>query len=122
MLWILLTIGTVCVVECFLRSPLLDKTKTLTTLVSRIGKVLKSSSISDHWKEKVLPRYALQLFSLSLQLFFWVIVSVLPLIIIALIADLFLIPLTALISSLLGIGVSTAVACIYLLIRRRVFA
>jgi hypothetical protein len=120
--WILLAIGTICVVECFIRSPLLSKVKQLTGLLGKISGVLRSSSISDHWKEKILPVYAGKLLSSSIVLFFWVALGLLPMIVLVLVAEFFDSPLLPLVSSLLGLAASTLIALIYVYLRKRVLS
>ena len=120
MVWGLLVLGTVCVVESFLRLPILSRVKSLKDLLRKISWVLKSSSVSDHWKEKILPVYAWRLFSSSLALFTLVFVGILPMIAIAGLADIINIPLLPLVSSLTGILASTIIAVIYIFLRRRV--
>ena len=68
MVWILLVVGTICVVECFIRLHLVSRLKSLQNLVIRIVGVLKSSSISDHWKEKAMRVYSGRLLSATLML------------------------------------------------------
>jgi hypothetical protein len=118
--WFLLVIGTILVVECFLRTPLLDSVKALQGLLGKIMATLKSSAISDHWKEKVLPVYAGRLFSLSIKLFMLVLIALLPMIAIAVLADWRGIPLISLLSSWIGMVASTGFAVIYIIIRNRV--
>ncbi len=118
--WLLLVIGTILVVECFLRTPLLASVKALQALLGKIMATLKSSAISDHWKEKVLPVYAGRLFSLSIKLFILVLVAMVPMIVIAVLADWRDIPLVLLLSSWIGIAASTGFAVIYIIVRNRV--
>ena len=120
MAWLLLITGTILVVECFLRTPLLDCVKTLQALLGKIMSTLKSSAISDHWKEKILPVYSGQLFLLSVKLFIFVLVALAPMIVIAILADWRDIPLVSLLSSWTGIAVSTGLAVLYVVLRNRV--
>jgi hypothetical protein len=118
--WGLLVLGTIFVVESFLRLPFLSRVKSLKILLDKISWVLKSSSVSDHWKEKILPVYAWQLFTNSIVLFALVFIGILPMILLATLAELFNIPLLPLISSLPGILASTVLAVIYIFVKRRV--
>ena len=120
MAWILLFIGTIIVVECFIRSPLSRLALGLVDLLKKIMGVLRSSSISDHWKEKVLPVYAGRLFLNSISLFFWVVLALLPLVVIAWLASMIEVPLYSLLSSLTGVAVSTLIAIGYVFLTRRV--
>ena len=120
--WFLLITGTVLVVECFLRMPLLSSFQTLQTLLSRIVATLKSSAISDHWKERVLPVYAGHLCALSIKFFIFVILALAPMFIIAVLADRRDVPVVSLLSSWIGIVASTGFAIIYIVIRNRVIS
>ena len=120
--WLLLVIGTILVVECLLRTPLLPSVKSLKILLGKIGKVLKSSSVSDHWKEKVLPVYAGRLFVMSIKLFILVLIALIPMIVIAFLANWQNISLVPLLSSWIGVSVSTGLAVVYIVLRKRVFS
>ena len=48
--------------------------ESLPKLMEKLGKTVSSKHISDHWKEKILPKYALTLARLSLSLGFYIIV------------------------------------------------
>ncbi len=117
MVWLLLVLGTLAVVECFIRLPFMARIKYLKTLLAKISRVLRSSSISDHWKEKILPTYAWQLFSSSILLFCYVVLAILPLVILAYVATQFGVPLLVMISSITGIVASTVIAVAYIFIR-----
>ena len=121
MAWGLLVVGTIAVVECFIALPLLNRAKFLTKLLNKITWVLRSSSVSDHWKERVLPVYAGKLFSSSILLFFWVMIGVLPMIVLVVIAELLELPMLSLVSSMYGLIGSTVVAIVYVYLRQRVF-
>jgi hypothetical protein len=120
MKWLLLAIGTMLVVECFLRTSLIPSAKNLRALLEKIMVILKSSAISDHWKEKVLPVYAGRLFVLSIKLFMLVLISLAPMIVIAMLAQWRGVPLVSLLSSWIGILASSGIAVAYIVIRNRV--
>ena len=120
MVWILLVVGTICVVECFIRLPLVSRLKSLQNLVTRIVGVLKSSSISDHWKEKVLPVYAGKLFLLSIQLFLLVVAALLPMFVLAWAVQFTSVPLMQLLTTWSGMLASTVIAVLYIFARNRV--
>ena len=122
MVWILLFAGTLCVVECFIRLPLVPRARSLQNLVSRIVRVLRSSSISDQWKEKVLPVYAGKLFLLSIQLFFLLLVALVPMVALAWAVQRAGIPLMQLLATWSGILASTVFAVLYIFVRKRVIS
>jgi len=49
---------TIVAVELFLRLPLARQARELATVLQKVTRVITSRAISDHWKEKVLLRYA----------------------------------------------------------------
>ncbi|MFT4517931.1 MAG: hypothetical protein ACI9JM_000308 [Halioglobus sp.] len=65
-----LTLGLLCIiaVELFLRLPVLSPIKKLINTSQKATKVLSSSHISDHWKEKVLQRYSFEMAKASLRI------------------------------------------------------
>ena len=117
--WCFLILGSVCFVEIFIRLQAIAHIKRLNDIVSRIIRVIRSANISDHWKEKILPQYALQLFKQSLLIFG------------ALIASFGVFPISGAISYLLGndflalststtgLAVSTCTALLYAVVRAR---
>ena len=56
MLWLFVLIAAVAASEAFLRLPLLPVIRRVTETARKSGRVLTSKRISDHWKERVLPR------------------------------------------------------------------
>ena len=65
--------------ELILRLPLRTYAKYLNNLTVRIFKVLRSMRISDHWKEKAMPLYAMRLVFISLILPFLLFLALAPL-------------------------------------------
>ena len=59
-----------CRVELFVRVPLRDAVAKLLRYAGKSSRVIRSSHISDHWKEKVLPTYSMKVAQASLKLFF----------------------------------------------------
>jgi hypothetical protein len=59
-------IGTVAAVELALRLPIGGTVAQMHTTVGKITRVIGSKHISDHWKERILPSYALRLMQVSL--------------------------------------------------------
>lgn len=58
MVYLAVSLITLVAVELFLRLPLAPLVRELATLLQKVTRVIRSSAISDHWKEKVLLRYA----------------------------------------------------------------
>ena len=66
---ILLLVCTLSV-EIFVRSNLSSILSSALKVSMRVAHVITSVNISDHWKEKVVPAYALRLMKHSLQMLF----------------------------------------------------
>lgn len=117
MTWLLLAIGTISTVEAFLRLPIMQRGHDLKILLLKIFRVVTSQKISDHWKEKVLLTYAWRLFSISLLLLMFLLISVAPFVVLASISEAFNFSVFDLASSLIGIIASSFVAICYALFR-----
>ncbi len=63
-----LSFGSILSCDLLFRLPLFKNLKNLDYLLRRILKILRSSRVSDHWKERVMLVYAFQLLRLSLAL------------------------------------------------------
>ena len=68
MIHILLLLLCVSSVEIFLKSNFLSILDIFAQIIKRIIHVIASKNISDHWKEKILPLYALRMMKYSLQI------------------------------------------------------
>ena len=108
-------------VECFFRLPFLATIKTIINIANRAIHVVISKKISDYWKERVLMRYARDLFFktiiLSFMLFLCVFIVILP----AIIFDRVFVLTPSIIksmSSLFGIISMTIVSVIYVYVRK----
>ena len=122
MTWIFVIVGTIAVVEAFLALPFIRKVRELIDLVNRIGKTIRSSSISDHWKEKILPVYAGKMFLLSITLFALLIAALAPMGVAAIIGESMGFPVATTLSGFAGIAGSTVIALVYLMVRKRVIS
>ena len=60
----------VCIlsVEVFIRLNFLSHLDSILKVTKRVTYVIPKSNISDHWKEKVIPAYALKIMKYSLQI------------------------------------------------------
>jgi hypothetical protein len=64
--------ATILVVEFFLACPLLRLVRAMSEQTRKAVRVLGMARVSDHWKEKVLPVYALATMKTSLLLGGWI--------------------------------------------------
>ncbi len=114
---IALTVCCMLAVELFIRSDFKLSLFSLMAVSGKAIKIIKSKNISDHWKEKIIPFYAISMFKYSIKSFF----------ILATIAGFFFLP-SFLINdfiffslSLFGIIESIIICVVYLKTRSIVF-
>jgi len=60
-LWALVIAASITASEAILRLPLLAEVRSASRYASKSMAVLRSSHISDHWKEQILPAYAFRI-------------------------------------------------------------
>ena len=68
MIHLLLSLVCILSVEVFIRLNLLSHLDSILKVTKKITNVIPKNSISDHWKEKVIPVYALKIMKYSLQI------------------------------------------------------
>ena len=78
--------GAIVASELFLRLPLLRQVNIIMTTAQRSVATLRSNRVSDHWKEVVLPAYALRIAGRSILFFFLLCIAVAPVALIGLLA------------------------------------
>ncbi|OGT66311.1 MAG: hypothetical protein A3I13_01745 [Gammaproteobacteria bacterium RIFCSPLOWO2_02_FULL_47_50] len=118
--WIFLGIGILITAELFTQLPLNREFYRLVYTIQQAARILISSHISDHWKEMVLPRYALQIFTSSLILLILLILVFVPFGIILVLSEQAAIETKNLALSLRGIVFSIGICIIYFSIRSRI--
>lgn len=62
----------VLVVEIFLASQLSRLIQTLATMGGKSARLVRNRCVSDHWKERILPVYALTMLQTSLLILAWI--------------------------------------------------
>jgi hypothetical protein len=117
--WALLAIATIAAVELVLRLGIGDTIRRLLTVVRKVLRIMKSDTISDHWKERAMLAYSGQMLSASLMLLAMLLLAVAPFAILAAVGTWIDMPMLALLVSGTGVLVSIAIACAYLPLRRR---
>ncbi len=116
-----LTVITIIVVECFIKLPFVITIKSVLYTANKAVNVLKSSNISDHWKEIVLLRYSLNLFKGTIKLFCYLIFCAVVVLVIAFGFDnifIFNPSIIEMLSSFKGIGSMTMISIIYYYLRK----
>lgn len=117
MSWLVITLGVIGFVELLRRLPLLQQLQQLACYGSRAISVVRSTAISDHWKEKALLAYAGRIFVSSMGSFLYFLLALAPLILAAAIATAIHIPVLELLYSPQGIAGATVIAALYLWLR-----
>jgi sensor domain CHASE-containing protein len=114
MIHLLLSLVCILSVEVFIRLNFLSHLDLILKVTKRVTYVIPKSNISDHWKEKVIPSYALRIMKHSLQ----ILLILLLIMTLFLIADYFLNNFLAFTFSLIGIIESMFFAFGYVYLRQ----
>ena len=117
MVHILLFIGCVVGVEIFINLRFLNYLNKILSTTKKVSLVISSKEISGHWKEKVIPTYALQLMKYSLTILVILIMIIAVFLGISLLESNFIVY----IFSFIGILESIVFAFLYLKIRSFLF-
>ena len=116
MVHLLLSLVCILSVEVFIRLNFLSHLKLIIKVTKRVIFVIPKNNISDHWKEKVIPAYALRIMKYSLQ----ILLILLLILSFFFIADLFYNNFLVFTLSLLGMIESMVFAFGYIYLRRLV--
>ena len=68
MIHLLLLLVCILSVEVFIRLNFISRIDLILKVTKRVTYVIPNNNISDHWKEKVIPAYALKIMKYSLQI------------------------------------------------------
>lgn len=117
MQWLLAALAGIAFVELLLRLPFFSTLGKFRGILSRVSTVLRSDRISDHWKEKVLPRYAFAMLRATLIVAACLIAAFLPFLVFSAIGPMIGIPFFAFSMSWIGILFITLVALAYAKLR-----
>ncbi len=66
------------VVELLVRLPVVSSVHKITLMAGKAGRTVSSKKISDHWKERILPVYALHIGLGSIKAFGWLLLAFSP--------------------------------------------
>lgn len=69
--FIIASVSVILVVEVALRSPLIGHVHALLDRSGRALRLIGNAKISDHWKERILPSYALSMLRASVLILLW---------------------------------------------------
>ena len=103
-------------VEVFIRFNFLSILDSILKVTSKVTYIIPNENISDHWKEKVIPAYALRIMKFSLQ----ILLILLLILSFFFIADYFLNGFLALTLSFFGIMLSIVFAFGYVYLRKSI--
>ena len=115
--WLFAGLAGISFVELLIRLPIPLTLTQLRTTVSRGSAILTSRKISDHWKEKALPKYALRLFNLTMLLGVYIIVAFIPFILLSAVSIAIGVPFLQFTLSLTGILYMTILSTGYAKVR-----
>lgn len=82
--WVLVIVAALLASEAFIRLPVLAKIGEVSANAQKAMQVVRSSRISDHWKERILPAYALRIGLGSVTFFLLLCAALLPVLILGL--------------------------------------
>ena len=114
MIHFLLLLVCIVSVEVFIRLNFLSLLDSMLKVTKKVTYVISQDKISDHWKVKVVPAYALRIMKYSLQ----ILLILLLILSLFLIADFFLNDFLPLTLSLIGIVESLVFAFGYVYLRK----
>lgn len=113
MKWVWLSVCCAFAVELFMHASPLDRAHQMAETARKAAHVVASRRISDHWKERILPRYARALFVSSLWMFATVLLVLSPFVVVGLTVQEFGVPLLHLASTWQGVVASCLIAVLY---------
>jgi len=114
MIHLLLLLICILSVEVFIRLNFLSHLDSILKVTKKVTHVIPKSNISDHWKEKIIPAYALRIMKYSLQ----ILLILLLIMTLFFIADYFFNDFLAFTFSLIGIIESMVFAFGYVYLRK----
>lgn len=120
MQWLFAALAGIGFVELFIRLPIVSTMSRTRAILSKVSAVLGSSRISDHWKERVLPAYALRLFGQTMVLALYLAVAFAPFALLIAIATAMDVPFAEFTLSAVGILYMTVLSLAYAKLRSRV--
>ena len=117
--WISIAIATVAACELIVRLPLLAQVRAARDTAQKAFGLMRNSHVSDHWKELVIPRYALMLAGSSLAALALLLLALAPFFLIMVAGAALNMNIIGMLSAWSGILVSCIIAFTYLSLRKR---
>ena len=116
---VLLVASAILATEILLRLPLMDQVTIALRIARRSAATVRSSRISDHWKEKVLPAYSLRMAGRSIFFFLLMCLVLLPVALAGLVAPGGLVHWFELLMQPFAIAILCSCSILYFLVRAR---
>lgn len=113
MVWFLAALAAIGFVEALVRLPLLPTVAAIANTAGKASRVIRSSRISDHWKERVLLRYAARVMRGSLLTMVFLVAAFLPVLALNLVGRAFGVHVLETAMTLPGLVFMTVVGLIY---------
>lgn len=120
MAWVFAALAAVGFVEILGRTPFFSAFHAYRSIVGKVLATMRSRRISDHWKERVLPRYALSMMGRTLMVAGSIVAAFVPFLILWGMAEALEIPFMALVLSWSGILAMTGAAFAWMALRKAV--
>ena len=117
--WLVIVVCTMAAVELLLRLPIARSVTRLRETLARATATVRSSTVSDHWKERALTAYARRMLSASVTLFLLLLAVLTPFVVAAPLAYLAGQDILKPISSVGGTTATSAGAIVYAGLRVR---
>lgn len=118
MAWLFAALAAVGFVEAMARLPFPQSLAAYRSLVGKVAATVASKRISDHWKERALPRYAVRMLRTTLIIAACLVVTLAPAGALWVLARATGVAFPDLSTSWIGIAGMTAIAFVYLGVRR----
>ena len=119
MIWVLIGLATVATCELFLRLPVLGRVRKAADTAARAGRLVANPAVSDHWKERILPRYALRVALGSLTSLAYLLVACSPFLVLAVAGPFLDLDIDGILLSWSGILLISAGAITYLVLAKQ---
>ena len=119
MIWALIGLATLATCELFLRLPVLGRVRQVADTAARAGRLVTNSAVSDHWKERVLPRYALRVGMGSLASLVYLVIACSPFVVLVIAGPFLGMDFQSILLSWSGIILVTAGAIAYLFLTKK---
>lgn len=119
MAWAFAALAAVSFVEILTRVPFLTALATYRQLVGKVMATIRSRRISDHWKERVLPRYAAGMLRATMGIAACLAAAFAPIAVLWFVAGALNVPFAGLALSWAGIVGMTVIAMAWVALRKR---